>query len=624
VEARDGKPSQKILQTLNFENFLLASALTVADNRKPVNTFTATISGTVLTFVDTASGVTFTFDTAAADGPITVGFPYTNNFFIDTITNITYYIDTADNRAEGISYLPETTQYAFVPADGNTYLIHYNDVGVVFPVIAGAQVNAGIATVGLDTFTIHIDQVTPTSGGTGIKVDTNSFEVNGNLYTIEGTPSGGSYAGCTVVGDNITPTAIAAGNTFHLSNSAITYTLQLDASNQPVSVLASFPVLPSRDLISVADDVYIITYNTVGTGSLLGQGQASIPIANSGFTLTNPFDTTKAKFIFDDLNIYDAGSVVGQFTVYLSPTFFLDTGTYTLDTVNQIVLDNNKRPYPLVPNPTMFSINGANYLIDTNRVPHSIIGNNNISPLSTDVTVESGLPVPNSTFTLGGLVYKYTEDALRNLVTITGTKLYSVDATLQTFKLDSSLVFTIRRTVPATGAYAGSDVPIGTVTSGPATTLYLYAGIPQTGNADFFMYKNALYTLLPSVTGGKYQAVQKSYPVYASVPAASQEQLAVFDLNGNTYMLTDGTTSGAPTAAGTSPGSIWSQTATSTSSCSTVSSTALQHSPPTSSSRPMASSSSSSWRTQQPATSPSTTSSTPPGPTPTSSPSPRR
>ncbi len=548
---------QSVIYTVN------AAGLKVTDNRKPVNTFTATTSGTVLTFTDTVSGLTFSLDTSVSNDAVTVGFPYTNNFFTDTITNVTYYIDTADKRVEDNAYLPETTQYAFVPANGNTYLIHYNDVGVVFPVIAGAQVNAGVATVGLDTYTIHIDQVTPTFGGAGIKVDTNSFEVNGNLYTIEGTPNGSSYAGCTVVGDNITPTTIVTGNTFHLSNPSITYTLQLDVNNQPVSVTASFPVIPSADLISVADEVYIITYNTVSTGSLLGQGQASIPITNSGFTLTNPFDTTKGKFIFDDLNIYDAGSVVGQFSVYVSPTFFLDTGTYTLDTVNLIVLDTSKRPYPLVPKPQMFSINGENYLIDTNRVPHSIIGNNNISPVSTDVTVQSGLPVPNSTFTLGGLVYKYTEDAQRNLVTVTNTKLYSVDATLQTFKLDSSLVFTISKTVPAAGAYAGTTVPIGTITAGPSTTLNLYAGIAQTGNADYFMYKNVLYTLLPSVTAGKYEAVQKSYPIYASVPAASQQQLAVFDWNGNTYIVTDGTSAGAATRLGTSPGSIWAQTATS-------------------------------------------------------------
>ena len=52
-------------------------------------------------------------------------------------------------------------------------------------------------------------------------------------------------------------------------------------------------------------------------------------------------------------------------------------------------MDNDKRPYPLIANPTMFSINGFNYVIDTNRVPHAIVGNDNVSPLATDVTVQS-------------------------------------------------------------------------------------------------------------------------------------------------------------------------------------------------------------------------------------------
>ena len=63
-------------------------------------------------------------------------------------------MDETDNTVEAISYLPETTQYAFVPADGNTYLIHYNNVSVVFPVVSGAQVNVGVATVGSDVFTV--------------------------------------------------------------------------------------------------------------------------------------------------------------------------------------------------------------------------------------------------------------------------------------------------------------------------------------------------------------------------------------------------------------------------------------------------------------------------------------
>ena len=73
--------------------------------------------------------------------------------------------------------------------------------------------------------------------------------------------------------------------------------------------------------------------------------------------------------------------------------------------------------------------------------------------------------------------------------------------------------------------------------------LNLYAGTPESGNADFFMYKNVLYTLVKSA--GVYEAVQKSYTVYAAKPTPDQQQLAVFDLNGTTYMVTDGTTAGA-------------------------------------------------------------------------------
>ena len=77
------------------------------------------------------------------------------------------------------------------------------------------------------------------------------------------------------------------------------------------------------------------------------------------------------------------------------------------------------------------------------------------------------------------------------------------------------------------------------------------------------MYKNVLYTLVKSA--GMYVAVQKSYTVYAAKPAASQQQLAVFDLNGTTYMVTDGTTPGVGHAAGINPGTMWAGTAISTS-----------------------------------------------------------
>ena len=94
-----------------------------------------------------------------------------------------------------------------------------------------------------------------------------------------------------------------------------------------------------------------------------------------------------------------------------APTFFIGSTTFTLDTVNLVVTDSNRRPYPLIANPTMFSINGFNYLIDTNQIPHAIVGNDNVSPLQTDITVQNGQPIANSTFTLNGQIYAYTEDA---------------------------------------------------------------------------------------------------------------------------------------------------------------------------------------------------------------------
>jgi hypothetical protein len=352
-------------------------------------------------------------------------------------------------------------------------------------VISGANVNAGIATVGANTFTVDIDEVDPTLGGPAIPIYRDSVEINGNLYTITGTPVGTNYSTCSVVGDTAAPRPFLTPNTFKLTDPNVTYTLHLDAADLPISISATFPVRPSRDLISVNDNVYIITYSTVSSGSLTGQGQAAIPIVNSGFTLTNPFDTTKAKFTFADLDIFDAASVVGQFTAYLAPTFFIGGATYTLDPVQLIVTDNTKRPFPLLLNPTMFCINGSNYVIYTNRTPHAIVGNNNVSPLATDVTVESGHPIPHSTFTLGGQIYAYVEDASHNLLAIVGTKSFMIAQPGLTFKLDSSLVFTLSTVPPAAGNFVGSVVPIGTVNVG-TTVLNVYPGTPESGGSDFF------------------------------------------------------------------------------------------------------------------------------------------
>ena len=531
----------------------------VTDSRSPEGSWPVTTPDA--TFTDSVSGLWFSFD-SSGDGPVTVGFPYTNDFFTDELAGTTFFVDTTTSVVNVISYLPETTAYGFVAASGVTYLIHFHDVEVVFPVVSGPNVNVGVASVGNDQFDVHVDEVIPIGGGSAISTNANSFEINGNRYSIVGTPNGADYSACSVVGDAHAPIPFASASTFSLTDPTVLYTLQLGADDLPVAVTATFAVRPSEDVISVADDVYVITYATTTTGSLLGQGKAQIPITNSGFSLSNPLDSTKGTYVFADLDIYDASAVIGKFSIYSAPTFQMGSIIYTLDTVNLVVRDESKRPYPLISDPQMFSIAGANYVIDVNQVPHAIVGNETTSPLQTDVTIVDGKEIANSTFPLGGQIYRYVGDVASNLLCVTGTKLYPIALPEATFKLDSSLVFTLSLTPPEAGDYAGTTVPIGVITAGPTaaptTTINLYAGLNESGGSAFFTYKGQLYTLVAS--GTTYVAVQKTATVYASVPAATQQQLAVFDMAGWTYLVTDGTTPGAATPGGINPGTLWSET----------------------------------------------------------------
>ena len=409
----------------------------VTDSRNPTNTFPAMLAGTQLTFTDSVSTVIFTFD-SSGNNPITAELEYTNDFFIDVFDGITYFVD-APATVEAISYLPETTQYAFVPADGKTYLIHYSNVGVVFPVISGTNVNVGVATVGADTFTLNIDQVEPTSGGAGIPVNSNSFELNGNLYAITGTPTptpaGPDYSLCFVVGAAMAPHPFSLRVSQYLQARRPEHYL-LAAAGRQRQFACRYGRGPSsvqyRAAISstVNDNVYVVPPTTLPVPApCSARDEASIAITNSGFTLSNPFDSTKAKFIFADLDIYDAGSVVGQFTAYAAPTFFIGNATYTLNTTTLMVTDNNLRPYPLLPNPTMFSINGFNYVIDTKpRSPTRSSATTMCRPSRRTLRCRAASPCPTPPSRLHGQVYKYTEDAAHNLLAITGTKSYPISS----------------------------------------------------------------------------------------------------------------------------------------------------------------------------------------------------
>jgi hypothetical protein len=58
-------------------------------------------------------------------------------------------------------------------------------VQVVFHVISGPNVNAGVATIGSDIFTLDIDEENPVANNAQpVPVNLNSFAMNGELYTI--------------------------------------------------------------------------------------------------------------------------------------------------------------------------------------------------------------------------------------------------------------------------------------------------------------------------------------------------------------------------------------------------------------------------------------------------------
>ncbi len=91
-----------------------------------------------------------------------------------------------------------------------------------------------------------------------VPVNLNSFEINGNLYSISPGKSAADFNDWKVVGAGQGPFAFTGLNTFKLSDQGITYTLHLDGDDLPQTITASFPILPSCDLVSVADEIFAI------------------------------------------------------------------------------------------------------------------------------------------------------------------------------------------------------------------------------------------------------------------------------------------------------------------------------------------------------------------------------
>ena len=173
---------------------------------------------------------------------------------------------------------------------------------------------------------------------------------------------------------------------------------------------------------------------------------------------------------------------------------------------------------PLLPNPTMFSINGANYVIDTNRDP-ARDDRQQQRLAAVDRRHRAGRPgraqLDVHTRRPGLRATSRTRSTICSRSP--APRLYPIAQPTLTFKLDRAWCSRCRTTAPAPGNYSGSIVPIASITAGSgarsSTSTCSLAG-PNPAARTFFTYKNVLYTLMQST--GTYVAVQKTYTVYAA------------------------------------------------------------------------------------------------------------
>ena len=237
---------------------------------------------------------TFTFD-SSGNNPVTAEFVYTNHFFIDAITGVTYYIDEADNRVEAISYLPETTQYAFTAGRRQDLSDPLQRRPRRLPGDLGRERQRRHRHRRRGH--LHRRRRRGRSGPRRRPRFRSTAIRSRSTATSTRSPARRPARTTRPARSSATRSAPHALHVGRTRSSSPTRASPTRCTSTPricrPRSRATFPVKPSRDLITVNDDVYIITYNTVSTGSLLGPGPGvdrdqSTPASRSPIRSTRP------------------------------------------------------------------------------------------------------------------------------------------------------------------------------------------------------------------------------------------------------------------------------------------------------------------------------------------------
>ena len=461
-------------------------------------------------------------------------------------------------RSNAISYLPETTQYGVHRARTATRTSSTTTTcGVVFPVISGANVNAGVATVGADNFTVHIDEVDADRrrrrhpGQPELVRDQRQpvhdhrhADRRGLLVLLGGRRRGGAAT-------------VHSANTFKLTDPTVTYTLHLDAANLPSSITRDVPGQPEpgpdrrrrrrlRHHLRHGDDRLAARPGPGGDPDRQLRLHAHQPLRldQGEVHLRRP------------RHLRRRARWSGQFTVYSRADVLRRSARPTRST--PVSARGHRRQASgrtrCMPNPTMFSINGPTTSSTPTGCRTPIVGNGNVSPLATDVTVAGGPAASQLDVHAGRAGLRYVEDALGTTCWRSpARRRYPIAQPALTFKLDSSLVFTlVDRAAGRRQLSRAPSSPIGTVTAGThrAERLRRDAGVRR---------RRLLHLQEPAVHAGQVgrhlrRGAEVVHRLRRRSPAAGQQQLAVFDLGGTTYLVTDGTTPGDAAPRASTPG----------------------------------------------------------------------
>ena len=350
----------------------------------------------------------------------------------------------------------------------------------MFPVISGADVNAGVATVG--SRYLHgrrRTRSTPSAAAPASRVNRNSFEINGNLYTITGTPAGADYSGCQVVGDAMAPQPFLSANTFELTDPNVTYTLHLDAANCPRrSRRLPGPAEPEPDEGQRRRLSHHLQHGEHGIAA--GPGPGLDPDRNSGFTLTNPFDSTdgevhlrRPEHLRRRLGRRAVhrlpGTDVLHRTATLSPGPSQPRGT-----------DNDKRPYPA--DAQSDDVQHQRVQLRHRHQPRAARGRSatTTSPRSRPtLPCRPAIRFPTRPSRWTARSTPTPRTPAHNLLTITGTKSYMVTQPGAHVQARLQPVFTLSPTPPGGGQLRRHHRSDRHGHGGHARRLNLYAGVAR-------------------------------------------------------------------------------------------------------------------------------------------------